>query len=157
MERIYDLSDEDTFWEVMKDWAQFQPKLSKPRVDPGLLFFPAEYTHMFEKYWDYLDDPTKHPDVDPSTQYFSSMQRYAEALSSMDLSGFIPQPDAEAPEKSQRVAGLAALSRRCPIQDATDYWLTPQDQAQDESVTEQYGFAPAQDVHNADTCVGDPV
>jgi hypothetical protein len=155
--RIYDLSDEDTFWEVMKDWAQFQPRLSKPRVDPGLLYFPAEYTHMFEKYWDYLDDPTKHPDVDSSAQYFSSMQPYAEAVSVVDLSGFIPQPDAEAPEKSQRVASLAALSRRCPIQDATDYWTTPQEQAQEESVTEQYGFAPAQDVHNVDTCAGDPV
>jgi hypothetical protein len=85
------------------------------------------------------------------------MQQYAEAVSSLDLSGFIPQPDAEAPEKSQRVASLAALSRRCPIQDATDYWTTPQDQAQEESVTEQYGFAPAQDVHNVDTCAGDPV
>jgi hypothetical protein len=153
--RIYNLSDEDTFWEVMKDWAQFQPKLAKPRVDPGLLYYPAEFSHMDEQYWDYLDDPTKHPDADPSAQYFPAMSLYAEAVSSMDFSGFIPQPDAEAPEKSQRVASLAALSRRCPIQDATDYWSSIQDQAQEESGTVEHGFAPAQDVHNVDTCAGD--
>jgi hypothetical protein len=75
----------------------------------------------------------------------------------MDLSDFEPQPADVAPERSHRVAGLAALSRRCPIQDATDYWMTPQEQAREESVTEQYGFAPAQDVHNVDTCAGDSV
>jgi hypothetical protein len=155
--RIYDISDEDTFWEVMKDWAQFQPKLAKPRVDPGLLYYPAEYSHMFEQYWDHLENPTMHPEVDSSAQYFPAMTLYAEAVSSMDLSDFTPQPDAEAPEKSQRVASLAALSRRCPIQDATDYWSSIQDQAQEESVTVEHGFAPAQDVHNVDTCTGDSV
>jgi hypothetical protein len=120
--RIYALSDEDTVWEVMKDWAQFQPRLSKPRVDPGLLYYQAEYSHMFEQYWDHLDDPTEHPDVSQTAQYFTSMQLYVEAVSAFNMSGFIPQPDADAPEKSQRVASLAALSRRCLIQDATDYW-----------------------------------
>jgi hypothetical protein len=85
------------------------------------------------------------------------MQRYAEAVSPMDLSGFTPQPDAEAPEKSLRIASLAALSRRCPIQDATDYWSSIQEQAQEESVTAEHGFAPTQDVHNVDICAGDPV
>jgi hypothetical protein len=88
--RIYDLSDEDTFWEVMKDWAQFQPRLAKPRVNPGLLYYPAEYSHMFEKYWDYIDDPTKHPDVCQTAQYFVPMQSYIEAVSSFDLSDFTP-------------------------------------------------------------------
>jgi hypothetical protein len=141
--RLYGLSDEEAFWEVMKDWAQFQPRLAKPRVDPGLLYYPSEFSHMFELFWDYLDDPTKHPDIDPSA-----------AVSSMDFSGFTPQPEVEAPEKSQRIASLAALSRRCPVQDATDYWSSIQDQAQEESVTVEHGFAPAQDVHNVDTCAG---
>jgi hypothetical protein len=39
--RLYGISDDD---------AQFQPRLSKPRLDPGLLYYPAEYTHVFEKY-----------------------------------------------------------------------------------------------------------
>jgi hypothetical protein len=75
----------------------------------------------------------------------------------MDLSDFETQLDSMAPDKSQRVANLAALSRRCLVQDAQDYWTTPQEQAQEESVTEQYGFAPAQDVHIVDACAGDPV
>jgi hypothetical protein len=149
--RLYGISDEDAFWYVMKDWAQFQPRLSKPRVDQGLLFFPAEYIHIVEKYWDYLADPSKHPEADKDAHYFSAMQQFAAALASMDLSNFEPQPDSIAPEKSQRVARIAALSRRCPVQDANDYWTSPQEQAQEESVTDQFGFAPAQDVHNVDT------
>jgi hypothetical protein len=33
------------------------------------------------------------------------------------------------------VARIAALSRRCPVQDAVYYWKSPQEQAQEESVT----------------------
>jgi hypothetical protein len=154
---VYDLSDEDTFWVVMNDWASFQPKRSKPRVAPGSLFFPAEYTHVMEQYWDYLDDPTKHPDVKVDALYYAQMQQYTAAVSSMDFSDFEPQPADVAPEKSQRVAGLAALSRRCLIQDACDYWGSTQDQAQEESDTDSHCFAPAQDVHNVDACAGDSV
>jgi hypothetical protein len=141
----------------MKDWEQFQPRLSRPRVDPGQLYFSDEYTHMIEKYWDYLDDPTEHPEAKEDAHYFSAMQQYAAAVAPMDLSDLEPQPDSMAPEKSQRVASLAALSQRCLVQDANDYWTSPQEQAQEESVTEQHGCAPAQDVHNVDTCAGDPV
>jgi hypothetical protein len=155
--RVYGISDEDTFWEVMKDWATFQPRLSKPRVAPGTFFFPAEYTHVVEKYWDYLEDPTKHPESKVDAQYYSSMQQYTAAVALMDFSDFEPQPDSMAPEKSQRIASLAALSRRCLVQDACDDWASPQEQAQEESDTDSHGFAPAQDVHNVDTCAGDPV
>jgi hypothetical protein len=137
----------------MKDWATFQPRLSKPRVAPGSLFYPAEHSHMFEQYWDYLDHPTKHPQA----KVDSNMQRYTEAVVPMDFSDFVPQPDSEASDKSQRVASLAALSRRCLVQDACDYWKSPQERAQEESDTESHGFAPAQDVHNVDTCAGDSV
>jgi hypothetical protein len=71
--RVYKHSDEDTFWVAMKDWASFQPKLSKPRVTPGSLFFPAEYTHMMENYWEYLEDPTQHPDTKTDARYFQYM------------------------------------------------------------------------------------
>jgi hypothetical protein len=119
--RLYDLSDEDTFWEVMKDWAQFQPKLAQPRVNPGQLFFPSEYSHMFEVYWDHLRDPTQHPDVCQTASYYAPMLAYSSAVSPMDFSDFTPLPDVEASEKSQRVSSEGALSRRCPVQDATDY------------------------------------
>jgi hypothetical protein len=120
--RLYGISDEDALWYVMKDWAQFQPRLSKPRVDPGLLYFPAEYTHVFQKYWDVLKYPTQHPDGVESSHSFSSMKAMAEALAPMSLDSWEPPPDSVAPEKSQRVARIAALSRRCPVQDAVDYW-----------------------------------
>jgi hypothetical protein len=88
----------------MKYWAQFQPRLSKPWLDPGLLFYPAEYTHIFEKYWDVLNDPTQHPDGVESSHSFSSMKEMAVALASMVLDSWEPQPDSVAPEKSQRIA-----------------------------------------------------
>jgi hypothetical protein len=124
----------------MKDWAQFQPKLSKPRQDPGCLFFPAEYTHVFQKYWDGVQ----------LSHSFSSMKEMEDALAPMSLDSWEPQPDSIAPEKSQRIARTAALSRKCPIQDAVDYWSTPEEQTREESVTGTSGFAPAQDVHNVD-------
>jgi hypothetical protein len=149
--RLYGISDDDALWYVMKDLAQFQPRLSKPRQDPGLLYYPAECTHVFERYWDVLNDPTQHPDVDRTAHSFGSMEAMAEALAPMSLDSWETQPDSVAPEKSQRIARTAALSRRCPIQDAVDYWSSPEEQAQEESVTGQTGFAPAQDGHNVDT------
>jgi hypothetical protein len=65
--------------------------------------------------------------------------------------------DAEAPEKSQEIAYAGAMSRRCPVQDAQDFWSTIQEQALEESVTVKYGFAPGPGVHNVDTGQGDSV
>jgi hypothetical protein len=79
------------------------------------------------------------------------MKEMAAALALMSLDSWEPQPDSATPEKSQRIARTAALSRRCPILDAVDYWSSPEEQAQEESVTGQSGFAPAQDIHNVDT------
>jgi hypothetical protein len=63
----------------------------------------------------------------------------AEALSEMDLDSWIPQPDTQAPEKSQRIARTAALSRRCPIMDGVDYRKSPEEQAWEESATIESG------------------
>jgi hypothetical protein len=57
----------------------------------------------------------------------------AQALSEMDLGNWIPQPDTEASEKSQRVARTTAVSRRCPIMDSVDYSKSIEDQAREES------------------------
>jgi hypothetical protein len=149
--RLYGISDDDALWEVVNDWAQFQPRLSTPRLDPGILLYPAEYTHVSEKHWDVLNDPPQQPDGVESPHSFEAMKAMAEALAPMTLDSWEPQPDSIAPEKSQRIARTAALSRRCPIQDAVDYWSSPEEQAQEESVTGTSGFAPAQDVHNIDT------
>jgi hypothetical protein len=74
------------------------------------------------------------------------MSEMASALANMDLSSFEPLVDAEAPEKSCRIARTAALSRRCPVQDATDYWVGPE-----EAGTGSGGSPPGQDVHDVDT------
>jgi hypothetical protein len=74
------------------------------------------------------------------------MEEMAEALRPMTLDSRVPQPDSNAPEKPQRVAHFAALSRRCPIQDAQDYWSTLEEQAQEEIAIGKSGFVPAQSV-----------
>jgi hypothetical protein len=59
---LYGLSDNEALWHTLQAWAKFQPRLAKPRCDPGQLYYPAAYTHVFQKYWDHLNDPAKHPD-----------------------------------------------------------------------------------------------
>jgi hypothetical protein len=141
--RFYGISNDDALWYTMMDRAQFQPRASKPRADPGLLYYPTEYSHIFEQYWHVLNDPTQHPEADRTAHYYGSMEEMADALRPMTLDSWTLQPDSDAPEKTQRVAHFAALSRRCPIQDALDYWKTPEEQAQEESAIGESGFIPA--------------
>jgi hypothetical protein len=122
--RILRESEENTFWQVMKDWAQFEPRLARPRKEAGQIFYPSAFSHMFEAYWDFIQAPSQ----EEATS--ESMARCASAASQLDFSDCTPLPDVEAPEKSQRVSFSGALSRRCPIQDANDYWSSPQEQAQ---------------------------
>jgi hypothetical protein len=48
--------------------------------------------------------------------------------------------DSEAPDKLQEIAYAGAMSRRCPVQDAQDYWGTLEEQAQEERDTLAKGF-----------------
>jgi hypothetical protein len=75
------------------------------------------------------------------------MHEFASALRGMDLSSFEPGVDADAPEKSCRIAHDADVSRRCPIQDAIDYWNVGRSSPD----TGSGGFAPGQDGHNIGT------
>jgi hypothetical protein len=149
--RVYRIRDEDAFWYAMKDWAQFQPRLSRPRPDPGQLYYPPEYGHIIEKYWDVLNDPIRPPDQDMSPHSRDSMVAMAEALRPMVVDNWTPQPDTEASEKAQRVARTAALSRRCPIMDAQDYWSSQQEQAQEESDMINAGSITGVDSSSPDT------
>jgi hypothetical protein len=150
--RILGLSDEETFWDVMKEWANFDPSLARPRKKAGQIFYPAEYSHMFEAYWDFIQAPTQEAAGDSKP-----MGRYASAVAQLDFSDVIPLVDVEAPEKSQRIAHAGAMSRRYPVQYAQDYFSTHQEQAQEECDTVANGFAPEPDVHNVHTGSGDPV
>jgi hypothetical protein len=150
--RHYDISDEDAFWLTMKDWADFEPRQVKNRVDAGQVYYPSAYSHFVEQHWDYLHRP-RTEDADPNNV---PMGRYASAAARLRFS-LDMLVDVEAPDKSQEYAYAGAMSRRCPVQDAQDYWTTPQEQALEESDTVKYGFAPGPGVHNVDTGQGDPV
>jgi hypothetical protein len=118
-------TDDDAFWHGMLLWAAFKPRAASPRTEPGQLYYPAAATHIIQKYWDYLNDPSSHPDCDESEFTKDRMQHFAAALSDMDLSSFEPSVDSEAPDKACRIAQMAAASRRLPIQDARDFWEPP--------------------------------
>jgi hypothetical protein len=92
------------------------------RKEPGQLYFLAACSHVFEKYWDYLNDPQTHPDCSESDFTKAAMSEFASALSQMNLSSFDPLVDAEAKQSSLDIAQEAAMSRLCIVQDATDYW-----------------------------------
>jgi hypothetical protein len=88
--RLYRVSEDEALWYTTKDWAEFQPKRSARRQDPGQLYYPAEYTHVFQKYWDLLNDRTQHPDCSESDHTKSSMQYMAAGLSEMNLETWEP-------------------------------------------------------------------
>jgi hypothetical protein len=149
LDTLYGLTDDEALWYTLQSWAKFQPRLLKPRREPGTLYYPAEYTHVFQKYWEYLNVPLSHPDCSESDFTKAAMHEFASSLSTMDLRSFEPKVDVEASDKSCRIAHDAATSRLCPVQDAIDYWNSGSGQV--EAVTGQGGLALDQDSHNVGT------
>jgi hypothetical protein len=134
-QHFYDLSDETVFWLTMREWANFEPRLSKPRSDAGQVYYPAAYSHMVEEHWDYLHRPRNEeadPDNVPMGKYASAAARLRFSLDML--------VDAEAPESSQEIAYAGAMSRRCVVQDAQDFWSSIQEQAQEEQDAVKYGL-----------------
>jgi hypothetical protein len=143
-ERYLSDSDVDTFWRAMKLWAEFDPRAAKPRKQAGQLFYPAVYSHMVEQYWDFLHAPSQEEAGEDT-----NLGKYASAAARLTF----PENmlvDAEAPEHSLKIASSGALARRYPIQDAQDYWSSPQEQAQEEHDAMKYGFK-AMDRSSPDT------
>jgi hypothetical protein len=76
----------------------FQPTKAMPRQDPGYLFYPKEFSRVFEKYWDYLACLDQRLDFANESEY----TRYCMTLFSHGLSGMADQgifelrPSAEA-------------------------------------------------------------
>jgi hypothetical protein len=138
-------SDSEVVWFTMMLWSMFQPRSATPRSEPGQLYYPAAATHIIQKYSDYFNDPSAIPDCDESEFTKTAMSHFAAALSAMDLSHFEPMVDAEASDKSYRIATQAALSRRKPIQDAPDFWGQRRESA------DTRDSAPAQDRYNVNT------
>jgi hypothetical protein len=133
-ERYLSDSDVDTFWRAMKLWEEFDPRAAKPRTQAGRLYYPAVYSHMVEQYWDFLHAPTN-----KQAREDKDMGKYVSAAARLTFSENM-LVDAEAPEHSLKVASAGAMARRYPIQDAQDYWSSPQEQAQEELDAMREGF-----------------
>jgi hypothetical protein len=135
--------------------VKFQPRLKSQRETPGPLFYPAEYSHVFEKYWDNIDCQLNHPvfsQESPFTQ--ACMRLYTTALSSLNCADFTPQVHAEAEDSDVRTATDAAISRLLPIPDGPDLWSIIGDMTS--PVTDSGAPAPGQDPHNVATQPGGP-
>jgi hypothetical protein len=74
-------------------------------------------------------NPVQHPDCNETEFTKDATSEFASALSSMDLSDFEPLVDSEASDKANRIARNASKSRKCPIQDAQDYWVPRRESA----------------------------
>jgi hypothetical protein len=120
---IYGHTDEEALWCTLMSWPCLQPRRKRPRQNPGQLFYPAEYSHGFEKYWDYLDNLEEHPEFDQESEFTRGcMKHFSSALSGLDLVDFTPRVSAEAKQSDLETVEDAAVSRLRPIQDGTDMW-----------------------------------
>jgi hypothetical protein len=123
LDTLHGLTEYEALWYTMHSWAKFQPRLQCPRQEPGQLYYPAAYSHVFEKYWDSLEQPLAQPgSVDKSFFTKACLQECSAALAGQDLSDFAPKVDGEARFQCVSIAQQAAISRLCLIQDAHDFW-----------------------------------
>jgi hypothetical protein len=87
------------------------------------VFHPNEFSHVFEKYWNFLPNLQDHPDIINESPYCQEqMSHFWAALSMMNPEEFQPHPAAEAKDTDEKIATEAAISRLLPIQDADDQW-----------------------------------
>jgi hypothetical protein len=116
------LSDE-ALWYTLQSWASFQPRLKNPRETPGRLFYPSEFSHVFEKYSVNIDCPLNHPEFSQESPFtHECMKLYRTALSSLNCADFTPQVHAEAKDSDVRIATDATTSRLLPILDGPGLW-----------------------------------
>jgi hypothetical protein len=117
------LTDDETLWTSLSDWASFQPRKPNRRRSPGELFYPTEASHIFEKYWDHLTCLSDHADFASETSYCQEqMMKFSQVLAAMRHKSFKPLSTAEAKESGLHIAEDAALSRLRPIPDGPDQW-----------------------------------
>jgi hypothetical protein len=121
LDTTYGLSADEALWYTLLSQAKFQPRLKRPQREPGRLFYPAEYSHVFEKCWHDLDNPEDHPEFSQETSFTQDcMRHYTVALISMNLSDFEPILHAKAKESDVGIGTEAAISRILPIHDGPD-------------------------------------
>jgi hypothetical protein len=95
-----------------------------PRQIPGYLYYPNEFSHVFEKYWDQFACLDQRPDFASESEYAQyCMTLFSRGLSGMASQGtFELRASAESKDEDVPVAERAASSRLRPIQDGLDYW-----------------------------------
>jgi hypothetical protein len=62
LDTVYGLTDDEAIWTAMACWAVFKPRDEQPRKYPGRLYYPAQFSHIMEKYWSHIFDLPSHPD-----------------------------------------------------------------------------------------------
>jgi hypothetical protein len=104
------LADEEVLWTALACWATFKPRTESVRKFPGRLYYPDEFTHVIQKYWEHLFDRPSHPDFrNESTICQERMAIFSQAMKTFKKTkNWMPQPCAEAPEKGLRIAQEAA-------------------------------------------------
>jgi hypothetical protein len=124
LDTVYGLSDDETIWAAMACWAAFKPRDEQPRKYPGRLYYPAQFSHIVEKYWSHFFDLPSHPDfTSESDTNKERMAIFSQALRTFKRTkNWQPQVDAEAPEKGLRIAQEAAISRVHMIADGPNQW-----------------------------------
>jgi hypothetical protein len=86
------------------------------------MFYPAEYSHVFEKDWNYLPNLHEHPDFASETSFSQEQMRCVSCgISEMELGEFEPLVAAEARHSDVETAEDAAISRLRPIQDGLEF------------------------------------
>jgi hypothetical protein len=86
LDTLYGLSDEEALWYTLMTWAKFQPRLKRPRQEPGQFFYLVELSHVFDMYGDYLNKPEAHPEACQELPFIQDcMTHYSASLSELDL------------------------------------------------------------------------
>jgi hypothetical protein len=124
LDTTYGLSDDETIWTALTCWAAFKPRDDKPRKYPGRLYYPAQFSHIVEKYWSHFFDLPLHPDFSNESEICKDrMAIFSQALRTFKRTkNWQPQVDVEAPEKGLRIAIEAATSRVHLIADGPNQW-----------------------------------
>jgi hypothetical protein len=123
LDTVDGMMPEEVLWTVVPAWVTFSPRLAKPRVFPGKLYFPDEATHIITAAWKQFEDLSAMPgfsDKSPICQ--AEMLKFSEGLCRLNHQSWHPQPTAEASEKSARIAEDAAVSRLRTVADGPNQW-----------------------------------
>jgi hypothetical protein len=123
LDTTHGLADEDALWHTLMPWSEFQPRKKIPRQEPGKLYYPPVFSHVFEKYWERLENLEERPEFSQESPFPQAcMTRFSAALANLDCSAFTPLVTAEAKRLQVVTAEEAAISRLLPVQDGYDFW-----------------------------------